>query len=193
MPPLSDDAKRLLLRLARQTLIEHLDRGDSDPPCSEIPALNEPRATFVTLRRRDTGELRGCRGETRARRPLIESVARQVIASATDDPRFVPVACEEVASLQIRISVLTPMRRLRPDDVVLGRHGLLLMRGRRSGLLLPQVPAYYGMTEPKEFLDALCRKAGLPRGSWSEPDAVLLGFEAEDCCEPDPDRSPDRN
>ena len=117
------------------------------------------------MRRRDTSELRGCRGECRALRPLIESVIQQALCSATDDCRFPPVTAEEVSHLTIRISALTPLERTRPEAVVLGRHGLVIVQGGRSGLLLPEVPAHYGLRTVDEFLNAIFRKRrARPRG-----------------------------
>jgi AmmeMemoRadiSam system protein A len=167
-----------LLRLARQTLQDCLGAGKF-PPCeTDSPALLQPRAAFVTLRRRDTGELRGCRGECRARRPLIESVANMAIAAAIDDSRFPPVTIDELPDLQIEINALTPLRPIRPEEVVIGRHGLMILRGPNTGLLLPQVPIAYGW-DRDEFLRWLCRKAGLPHDAWKASDAQLYGFEAE--------------
>jgi AmmeMemoRadiSam system protein A len=179
MLPLTPEEKQLSLRLVRQALTVFLS-GEALPDFrTEHAGLLQPRASFVTLRRRDTDELRGCRGEVRPRRPLVESLVRQTIASATDDPRFDPVTLPEVEHLGIHLSALTPLARIDVEEIVLGRHGLMIVRGRRSGLLLPQVPTLFGMVDREEFLDALCRKAGLPSGAWSHPKVALYGFEAE--------------
>ncbi len=128
-PTLSLDDKRFLLALARETLTAHLSgRGPPDVgPASA--ALQAPRASFVTLRRRDNGDLRGCRGERMARHPLVDSVMRMVVASAVDDPRFDPVRLHEVAGLQVEISALTAPLPIGAEDVVVGRHGLIVMAG----------------------------------------------------------------
>ena len=104
------------------------------------------------------------------------------IAAAVDDSRFVPVTVDELPSLHIEISALTPLAPIRPEEVVVGRHGLLIIRGRFSGLLLPQVPTRYGW-DRNEFLAWLCRKAGLAKNDWKAEDAQLFGFEAESWCE----------
>jgi AmmeMemoRadiSam system protein A len=179
MVPLSAEEKQVALALAREALCLFLREGELPEVQVEHPGLLQPRASFVTLRRRDTHELRGCRGEVRPRRPLIESLRRQAIAAAIDDPRFAPVTLAEVPDLWIHLSALTPLRRIAVDEVVLGRHGLMIVCGSRCGLLLPQVPAHSGLTDRAAFLDALCRKAGLPPGAWSHPKAALYGFEAE--------------
>jgi AmmeMemoRadiSam system protein A len=141
-------------------------------------SLQTWRAAFVTLTRRDTGALRGCRGEVIARRPLAESVARMAVASAVDDPRFSPVTADELPTIRIGINALTPPVPIRPDAIVVGRHGLWLTVGGQSGLLLPEVPLHYGWDRGR-FLVALCRKAGAADDAWRRPDAELRGFEAE--------------
>jgi len=177
-PTLTDEDKQALLHLARQTLIDYLGNGTLPDLRTDSLALLEPRATFVTLRRKDTDELRGCRGEVVARQPLIASVAHTAASSATEDPRFAPVTAAEVPHLHIEISALTPMQPILPDEVVIGRHGLMIQQGPYAGLLLPQVPTAYGW-DREEYLEALCHKAGLPGSAWHEPGVELLAFEAE--------------
>jgi uncharacterized protein (TIGR00296 family) len=110
---------------------------------------------------------------------LIESVIRQTISSATDDSRFASVTENELPHLIIRISALTQLKRIKPDEIVLGRHGLMVIHGRRSGLLLPEVPSRFGLRTPAEFLDALLRKAGITTPAWDEEELELLAFETE--------------
>jgi len=177
-PALADEDRRSLLRIARAALGEQL--AGTPPPALEPdrPALQAWRAAFVTLTRRDTGALRGCRGEVIARRPLAESVARMAVASAIDDPRFPPVTGDELPAIRIGINALTTPVPIRPEAIVVGRHGLWLTVGGQSGLLLPEVPLPFGWDRGR-FLTALCRKAGAPDDAWRRPDAELRGFEAE--------------
>lgn len=177
-PALSLDDKRFLLALARETLTAYLSGRELPAPQVTSPGLKVPRASFVTLRRRDTGDLRGCRGERLPRRPLVESVMQMAIASAVDDPRFDPVRLHELPGLQIEISALTPPRPIRPEDVLVGRHGLTILAGPSAGLLLPQVPGAYGWNR-EQFLRALCEKAGLPPDTWRRDWVRLEAFEAE--------------
>jgi len=176
LPELSTAEKLMLLRAARQVLEAHLEgvalAGDQTWP----PALLQPFATFVTLRHARSGELRGCRGEVRARQPLIESVTEMVVASAVGDPRFESVRQAELEELSIDISVLGPMRPIRPQDVEVGRHGLMIVHGARSGLLLPSVPEACGW-DRRQYLAGLCAKAGLPGSAWRDADVELLAFE----------------
>ncbi|HSA34671.1 MAG TPA: TIGR03915 family putative DNA repair protein, partial [bacterium] len=134
--PLRDEEKRTLLRIARQALEATLVRGKRLDIPQDSPGLHQVRAAFVTLWRRDTGDLRGCRGECIPRRPLAEAVARMAVASALDDPRFPSVTAEEIPLLRIDINALTPLRPIRPEDVEVGRHGLMIVRSPYAGLLL---------------------------------------------------------
>ena len=176
--PLTLDEKLELLRAARQALVNHLQGGEPIAGASESPVLRRVRSTFVTLRRRDTGELRGCRGDCTARHPLLSSVMRMAIASGTGDSRFPPVTLEEVPSLAIEISVLGEFFPVEVDAIEVGRHGLLIVRGPTLGILLPQVPLAYGW-DRKAFLRALCSKADLPDNAWTDPAARLFAFETE--------------
>lgn len=176
-PQLSDGDKQALLQLVRERLLEHLEQ--SEPTTFEVDsaALKEHRAAFVTWRTK-TGELRGCIGEVIAQRPLVESIERMAVASGTEDPRFPPITSDELPHLTVEISALTPMTSINPDDVDVGRHGLMISKGHRSGLLLPQVPLEQGW-DREEYLRGLCSKAGLPRNAWHESDVQLRSFEAE--------------
>jgi AmmeMemoRadiSam system protein A len=176
---LSEEEKRVLLQVARQTLETYLASGEQAHFHSEKPALNQMRAVFVTLWRRDTGELRGCRGESIARRPLVDAVSAMAIAAAADDPRFFPVTPEELPKLRIEINALTPLTPVRPSEVEVGRHGLLIVRGGAAGLLLPEVPVRFRWNR-QQFLEGVCQKAGLQRDAWRRDDVELYGFESDE-------------
>ena len=165
-------------QLARQTLNDYVGHGHLPDFKPASPTLCEQRAAFVTLRVRETSELRGCIGEVIAREPLWECVRNMAVAAATDDPRFPPVALGELPGLHIEISALTPMTPIKPEQVVVGRHGLMIVKGFNRGLLLPQVPVEQGW-DREEFLRGLCHKAWLPSNAWKDKDAQLSGFEAE--------------
>lgn len=174
---LSDEDKRTLLAIARRT-VERVTRGEP-PPEFHVKSgkLLERRGAFVTLK--ENGELRGCIGYIEGVKPLWEAVRDMAKAAALEDPRFPPVRPEEVPKLEIEISVLTPLWRVRDvKDIVIGRDGLIIRKGWRQGLLLPQVATEYGW-DVKTFLEHTCLKAGLPREAWKDPDAEIWAFSAE--------------
>jgi AmmeMemoRadiSam system protein A len=179
MLPIGLKEKRFALFAARRALQEHLARRAVSDFATRSPCLLQHRGSFVTLRLRESGQLRGCRGECRPSRPLIESVIRHAISSATDDSRFPAVTADELPDLAIRISALSPLRRINPEEIVLGRHGLMVVQGRHSGLLLPEVPRRFGLRTPEEFLEALFRKAEIPPESSHQEQFELLAFETE--------------
>ena len=118
------------------------------------PALLGSGACFVTLWQGEHGNLRGWRGEGTAHQPLLHCVAQMALAAALDDPRFAPVTAAEVPALLVEISVLTPLVRIEPQVVEIGRHGLLITRGGQRGLLLPEVAVEHHM-DAETFLDAV--------------------------------------
>jgi AmmeMemoRadiSam system protein A len=145
-------------------------RGLPLDPESLPPAWREPRATFVTLRR--GGQLRGCTGSLEARQPLACDVAHNAYRSAFADPRFPPLQPGELADLDVSVSVLGPLEPLgaRSEEELVaqlrpGLDGLVLSEGPRSATFLPAV--WDSLPDPRDFLDALRRKAGLPPGYWS--------------------------
>ena len=174
----SSQNRTRLLQVARKSLEHFLNNGQRTKFTTETPELQTKRAVFVTLRERDSGDLRGCIGQTEAHRTLIEAVARTAISAAVDDSRFPQVKLNELANLLIEINVLTPMYDITPDNVVVGKHGLLLSKGSCRGLFLPEVAVSRGW-DRLTFLDELCRKADLPRGSWRDADAELQAFESD--------------
>jgi AmmeMemoRadiSam system protein A len=183
LPPpveISDDDGGLLLHLARQAVVATVGgRVHSFDPSDLLPrqptaALLAPAAAFVTLR--EGGELRGCIGTLATDRPLWKSVISAAISAASHDPRFPPVAAHELPSLTIDVSVLGPAIPLEdPVDFQPGVHGLIVERGLRRGLLLPEVATEQGWAA-REMLAATCWKAGLPMSAWHDPETRVLAF-----------------
>lgn len=169
--------REILLRVARETIDRHL-AGTRTVSRQAEGALGQHRGAFVTLHRREDGELRGCIGMMRGDRPLVDTVARMAVAAACEDQRFDPVTADELPALSIEISALGPLELIRPDDVEVGRHGVVIRHGDRQGVLLPQVPVEHGW-DRETFLDHTCRKAGLPEGTWRQPGVEILAFTAE--------------
>ena len=155
---LTDKDKSELLKVSRQTLTHYLTQYTEPQLETFSENLLKHYACFVTLSDKKTDELRGCRGETSAHRPLIKSVIKMTIASAVDDPRFFPVILKEVADIKIEINVLSELKRIRTEDVEIGRHGLLIKKGHMAGLLLPQVPVHYHW-DKETYFRQLCKKA----------------------------------
>lgn len=171
---LSDNDKQVLLRTARRAISAYLETGRVIDEDSGLPALKTPLGAFVTLKK--NGELRGCIGYSEPVEPLGRAVIDVAIYAAVRDPRFEPVTAGELQKLKIEISVLTPLHKIAPAKVVVGRHGLLIRKGGRSGLLLPQVPVEQGW-DRETFLEEVCIKAGLPTDAW-KTGAELQAFEA---------------
>ncbi len=175
---LSPGQRRILLDIARRSIAHGLEYGRplAVDPAAHDPRLQAPGASFVTLHL--GRELRGCIGSLEPHRPLVNDVAANAFAAAFQDPRFPPLAPDELGALHIYISVLgeaTPMdftseedllRQLRP-----GIDGLILEADGHRGTFLPSV--WESLPEPRQFLRQLKLKAGLPPDYWSDRLRVL--------------------
>jgi len=165
--------RQRLLEAARSSIeygVRH-GRPMAINPADYPDALTVARATFVTLH--IDGRLRGCIGSLEAHQSLIEDVVHNAHAAAFKDPRFPPLAENELEQIDIEISVLSPpqeisfssesdlLSRIRP-----GIDGLILSEGQRRGTFLPSV--WSSLAEPVEFLRHLKQKAGLPPDYWSD-------------------------
>lgn len=176
VPNLSSAEKGQLLRIARETLTEYLTAGTTPAYEVEEAGLIQEVAAFVTLRGRD-GELRGCIGRVEVSQPLYQTVQDCVISAATNDFRFSPVTAAELDQLLIEISALSPFRLISdPNEIQIGRHGLLIRKDFRVGLLLPQVASERDWSR-EEFLHAICIKAGLPSNSYGDADLYVFCAE----------------
>jgi len=174
---LDKNQQQFLLAVAKEAIYAKL-LGNSLPKynLNDTP-LNEKRGAFVTLHKQ--GRLRGCIGYIVGIAPLIETVQRMAIAAAFEDPRFPPVQLEEFEHLNIEISVLTPLKRVKDiKEIKIGRDGLLIRKGFYQGLLLPQVAEEEGW-DVETFLQHTCLKAGLSPDSWKEADTVIERFSAQ--------------
>jgi AmmeMemoRadiSam system protein A len=167
-----------LLRVARRSLEKHFSGSGPFRPEPKSPTLGENRGAFVTLHQAPVGDLRGCVGMMRSEASLVRTVARMAVAAATEDGRFDPVTAAELSELHLEISALGPLLPIRPEEVEVGRHGLLISHRGCRGVLLPQVPVEHGW-DRETFLDHTCIKAGLLPGTWREDGVELLSFTAE--------------
>jgi AmmeMemoRadiSam system protein A len=172
----SEKEKNEMLRLARETI--RLGLGGKKLPQTgmEFPALEERRGVFVTLHR--NGELRGCIGYPLPVKPLGEAVVEMAKAAAFEDPRFPPLEVGELEEIDIEISVLTVPEAVKdPQQVEVGRDGIIISKGWNRGLLLPQVPVEQGWNRD-QFLSHGCLKAGLPSDEWRRS-VQIETFQAE--------------
>lgn len=162
--------RRRLLALARNAVRAGLEGRPPAVPEPLLPPLDSPAASFVTLSLNT--RLRGCIGSLEPRRPLGEDVALNAFAAAFRDPRFPPVSDEEARRLRISVSILDAPEELRargftelPGLLRPRIDGLIVDDCGRRATFLPSVWAQ--LPEPRAFLGALWRKAGLPDGHWS--------------------------
>jgi len=176
---LNDEQKRQLLRIARESIATVLTGRAPELDASDFPEiLQRPAGAFVTLTIRETGDLRGCIGSIRAVEPLYRAVMSSAISAAFRDPRFFPLQPDELDRLALEISVMGPIEEVTDfDEIVLGRDGLIVSRGRYAGLLLPQVATEYGW-DRDTFLSQTCIKAGLPRDAWRDRETRVEKFSA---------------
>ena len=181
---ISPQEQKILLAQARESISAELEgrkpRFSGDSEVDEGSALLKPCGAFVTLHLDQGGKrsLRGCIGRMAATLPLRETVRTMAKEAAFGDPRFPPLRVEELPRCRIEISALSPMSPCpNPRQVKVGVHGLYIMRGGRSGVLLPQVPVEQGW-DLDEYLDYICVKAGLPAGSCEAADTQLFTFTA---------------
>lgn len=173
-PDLSAEAGARLHAFAAATVAAWA-RREALPVPPPDPALEARAGVFVTLLK--DGELRGCIGHLEADAPLGVRTAEMAVAAASDDPRFPPLRAAELPSIAVEVSVLTPAVRATPEEVVPGRHGVLVVRGAARGVLLPQVATEYGWGR-EELLEAACRKAQLPDRAWCDGVTQVFVFEA---------------
>ncbi len=173
---ISDQGRIILLRLAREAITARLE--DRSPPSirPEDPALLEHRGAFVTLK--INGRLRGCIGHIEGVSPLWLAVRENAESAAFRDPRFPALGRDELDEVHIEISALTPLLPSSPEDIVVGRDGVVVERRTHRAVLLPQVAQEYGW-DAEAFLDATCRKAGLELGCWRDSETLIKSFSAD--------------
>ena len=168
------EERAVLLKLAHESILSALERREISltPPS---PHLEEPRGAFTTIYFH--GDLRGCVGYVFPVASLYRTVAETARAAAFEDRRFSPVSPQEAPELDVSLSILSALRVITPEEVEIGRHGLVVSHGGRRGLLLPQVPVEH-QWDRATFMEQTCRKAGLPLDAWRQG-ATLEAFTAE--------------
>jgi AmmeMemoRadiSam system protein A len=176
VPPndFSPQERTLLLTVAHEAIVSTLQHREISLTAPSAH-LAEPRGAFTTLYYR--GELRGCVGFVVPVAPLYRTVAETARGAAFEDGRFSPVTREEASELKVSLSILSPVVPIPPEEVEIGRHGLLISLAGHRGLLLPQVPIEHGWDQVT-FLEQTCKKAGLPLDAW-QTGATVEAFTAE--------------
>ncbi|MCM8783979.1 MAG: AmmeMemoRadiSam system protein B [Candidatus Omnitrophica bacterium] len=173
---LSNEAKKELLKIARETLEVYLKEGKIPEFKVENPFLLEKRGAFVTLKKKDS--LRGCIGNFEPL-PLYSQIQRVSLSSALNDPRFPAVRPEELKDIEIEISILSPTQEIKSlDELELGKHGIYVTDGLRSGVFLPQVALETGWSKEEFLRNCFVEKAGLPPDAWEKGTKVFV-FTAE--------------
>jgi len=186
---LSQEDKQRLLKIARNAVEEKARTGKTPPAPKDFPeSLSGNQGAFVTLHKR--GRLRGCIGTFTGGGPLAGTVHNMAIAAGWDDPRFPHVTEKELPDLDIEISVLSPLRKIKDiAEIEVGKHGIYLTKDFHRGVLLPQVAVEQGW-DRDTFLRHTCIKAGLPPESWKDPDAAIEVFSAQIFGERDQEKGP---
>lgn len=173
---LTDSEKKFLKAVALLSIRSKFQDGVifPDPPTGR---MQEKLGAFVTLKIK--GRLRGCIGNIMGDAPLWKTVIKMAAQSAFNDPRFPPLTEEESELIEFEISILSPLTLVDdPLSIVPGKHGLLIRKGRHSGLLLPQVAVEWKWNR-EQFLSNTCLKAGLSQECWKDKGTEIFWFQAE--------------
>lgn len=174
---MTEEEKKELLNIARNSIEFYLKYKKI--PSFKIPEkFKEKRAVFITLKKGD--ELRGCIGHLEPKYPLAEAVVRMALAAAFEDDRFLPITLEELPEIKIEISILSPLQKISdPYQIKLGKDGVIVKKGFRSGVFLPEVAEEFNYNL-EEFLSALCfYKAGLSPDAWRDKETEIYIFRTE--------------
>lgn len=178
---------RFLVKLARRAVEDYVKDNVKISVPKDTPAkLLEKNGVFVTLNtvsKAGDKRLRGCIGFPLPYFALAQAVIESAISAASADPRFPPVTPDELGSIVVEVTVLTPPALVEvkdpseyPNRIKVGKDGLVVERGPYKGLLLPQVPVDWNWNE-EEFLSECCIKAGLPPDSWCDKRTKIYCFQ----------------
>ena len=174
---LTKKERATLLDIAKKAIAAKVNNKEMPKFVVDSETLKEKRGAFVTLKKR--GHLRGCIGYIKAVKPLWETVQEMAVAAAFHDPRFPSLKSDEIRDLSFEVSVLSPLKRIKDiNEVEVGNHGLYIVRGYNSGLLLPQVAVENGW-DRESFLRETCYKAGLPPQVWADGETEIYIFSAD--------------
>jgi AmmeMemoRadiSam system protein A len=174
---LTDKEKTILLDIVKNASAAKINNKDMPELTVDSETIKEKRGAFVTLKKH--GHLRGCIGYIKPVKPLLETVQEMAIAAAFHDPRFPSLKPNEVRDLTFEISVLSPLKRIKDiKEIEVGKHGLYIVSGYKSGLLLPRVAVEYKW-DREALLKETCYKAGLPLDAWMDEATEIYIFSAD--------------
>jgi len=186
--PLDNHQGSRLLELARSALEYRLGlspgvtRNDLDDG-----SFRQQCGTFVTLKSNDV--LRGCIGNLEADGSIVDAVERNALNAAFNDHRFQPLKAEELDGITIDISILSKPEVLDysdSEDLISKLRpmvdGVILRHGKKGATFLPQV--WSQLPDPEQFLEHLCRKAGLSPGMWQQEHLDIYIYQVQ-CFEED--------
>lgn len=174
---LTDEEKAFLKDLVKTSILTKLNNEEATPTEPDSDKLKESLGAFVTLKQ--DGRLRGCIGNLQSEQELYKTIWNMARAAAFKDSRFPELTMDEFKQLDIEISVLSPITECYDRNAIeVGRHGLIVQNGAKSGLLLPQVAVEWGWNA-RQFLEQTCRKAGLDPSVLHLTGTNIFWFEAE--------------
>ncbi len=175
---LNESQRKTLLDIAKTSVEQYVQQGQWPDFSVVDPLLKESLGAFVTLKK--DGQLRGCIGRFEPDIPLYQVVSQMAVAAASQDVRFQPIQVSELADLEYEVSVLSPLKQIADwQEIELGRHGVQVRQGSRSGVFLPQV-ATENNWDLDKFMGELCsQKAGLSWDCWKNGEVDLYVFTAE--------------
>ncbi|HEY6467991.1 MAG TPA: AmmeMemoRadiSam system protein A [Candidatus Acidoferrales bacterium] len=180
MSSLAESEKNALLQLARQSFVAAVNRVDGtflfNNLSKDAASIMRLGGAFVTLMRH--GRLRGCIGQLPSGTKLVEVVTHCAYAVASEDSRFPRVLPDDLASIEIELSVLSEVFDIKREEIESGKHGLFVSNRSRRGVLLPQVALQFHW-DGTRFLEAACEKAGLARDAWKDTSTRVQAFTAE--------------
>jgi AmmeMemoRadiSam system protein A len=174
--PVTTEEQKILLQIARESIVEAVSGGTVGGKQAGSGNLLLKRGCFVTIKMH--GRLRGCIGVFTSDKPLYATVREMAVAAATRDPRFYPLKKEELGDIDLEISVLSPLKKIKSvEEIQVGSHGLYIEKILFRGVLLPQVASEQGW-DRTTFLEQTCLKAGLESDAWKN-EADIYIFSAQ--------------
>ena len=178
-----------LVKKARESLLSYFEKKECESLVGGV--FEQPLSLFVTINSYPKGDLRGCIGFVQTDKKLGGAIREAAVHAGINDTRFEPIRAAELEKVVFEVSVLTPPKLLecaaheRASNIKIGRDGLMIEYGGSTGLLLPQVAIEWNFSA-KDFLEALCQKAGLPKDMYKSQSPKIYTFQAQIFAEESP-------